>query len=99
MFASKMFTILYYLGIVSCGIQGAEKVAPEKMELCFTSMVRVLVSVLLNSFGGGLIRDLLLWRPPRTSFSCIYTRCVSCNYFCFPLFIYCKKSSLMPYAF
>lgn len=64
MYTSKIFTILYYLGIVSCGIQGAEKVAPEKMESYFTSMVRVCVSALLNSFGGGLIRDLLLWTPP-----------------------------------
>lgn len=46
---------VYYAGISSCGIQGAEKAASYTP---FTQ--NILICAFLTGFGGGLIRDLIL---------------------------------------
>lgn len=47
-------TLVYYLGIASCGIQGAE----NAYKLPYTG--NTIVSSFLTAFGGGLIRDIVL---------------------------------------
>lgn len=49
-----LLTLVYYLGIASCGIQGAE----NGYKLPYTG--NILVSSFFAAFGGGLIRDIVL---------------------------------------
>lgn len=50
-----IFTLVYFLGIASCGMQGAEKMIQTSVRTG-----TVMFSVGLNSFGGGFIRDMFL---------------------------------------
>lgn len=49
------YMFVYFMGIASCGMQGA-----EKMSRCSGQMSSILFSAGLNSFGGGFIRDVFL---------------------------------------
>lgn len=51
----KAFMFVYFMGIASCGMQGAEKTIKRHAR---TSSV--MLSAGLNSFGGGFIRDVFL---------------------------------------
>lgn len=50
-----VYTLIYFLGIASCGMQGAEKMIRQSSR---TSLI--LICAGLNSFGGGFIRDIFL---------------------------------------
>lgn len=58
-----LFTIIYFLGIASCGIQGAIKTEKQSYR---TSSIMFCAG--LNSFGGGLLRDLLILSVPPAVF-------------------------------
>lgn len=46
---------IYYIGIASCGIQGIQKAEKHNNKNIIYS-----ISAFLNSFGGGIIRDLII---------------------------------------
>lgn len=50
-----IFTLIYYLGLSSCSVQGMQKSAGK----CFCTQSRY-ISALLSSFAGGLIRDVVI---------------------------------------
>lgn len=50
-----VYTFIYFLGIASCGMQGAEKMIRQSSR---TSLVMLCAG--MNSFGGGFIRDVFL---------------------------------------
>ena len=52
-----IFMFIYYVGIFSCGMQGVSKALLRSYNPTITT-----ISILLTSFGGGLIRDLCLLR-------------------------------------
>lgn len=62
----KSLSIIYYLGIVACGIQGSKKSCQQHKELC-------LPASFLAAMGGGIIRDLLILYvfPAAFTISCI----------------------------
>ena len=49
----KLLSIIYYLGIIACGIQGSKKSCQQHKVFC-------LPATLLAAMGGGMIRDLLI---------------------------------------
>lgn len=49
----KLLSIIYYLGILACSIQGSQKTYKHHMLLCFPASF-------LASLGGGLCRDLFI---------------------------------------
>lgn len=53
--STRFFTIVYYLGIASCGIQGAKVASSygKNRSLWF-------LSSFLSAFGGGLMRDIMI---------------------------------------
>ena len=49
----KLLSVIYYIGIISCGIQGSKKSCQQDNMFC-------LYLSFLTSMGGGLIRDLFI---------------------------------------
>lgn len=75
-----MNSMVYYLGIFSCALQGAEKGKDDY----YTPIHRYV----LNSFGGGLIRDCILAVPPwlftrQALPDLIFVILVGCIYSCY----------------
>lgn len=75
-----MNSMVYYLGIFSCALQGAEKGKDDH----YTPIHRYV----LNSFGGGLIRDCILAVPPwlftrQALPDLIFVILVGCIYSCY----------------
>ena len=50
-----IFMLIYFAGIMSCGMQGAEKMIQTSKRIDLN-----MCSALLNSFGGGFLRDVFL---------------------------------------
>ena len=49
----KLLSLIYYLGIFACGIQGSKKSCQQHTEFCLSASF-------LAAMGGGMIRDLLI---------------------------------------
>ena len=62
----KLLSIIYYLGIITCGIQGSKKSCQQHKGFC-------LPASFLAAMGGGMIRDLfiLFVSPAAFTISCI----------------------------
>ena len=63
-----LLTCIYYAGISSCGIQGAEKAYPS-----YPFTISTIVYAFFSAFGGGIIRDTLLLNvyPAAFTFECL----------------------------
>lgn len=55
-FVMKVLTIIYFAGIASCGIQGAEKYTQYMQR----NNIALLLCAFLSSFAGGLIRNAII---------------------------------------
>lgn len=59
-----VYTFVYYLGIASCGMQGAEKMTRRSERISL-----IMLCAGMNSFGGGFIRDIF----PLSVFPVVFT--------------------------
>ncbi len=50
-----MFMRIYFFGIASCGIQGAQKAKSNKLNIFYPPIIEF-----FSAFGGGLIRDIFI---------------------------------------
>lgn len=50
-----MLNLVYYLGILACGIQGSKKAIEQHYNI-----LHIIICALLASFAGGFIRDILV---------------------------------------
>ncbi len=57
-----MFDCIYYIGILACALQGAEKAAAKAKFFVFAI-------VYISSMGGGLLRDLVVFRTTPVAFT------------------------------
>lgn len=51
-----VFSLLYYIGIASCGAQGAQKAGRD------SGLLHTIISGVVNGFGGGVVRDIFILR-------------------------------------
>lgn len=65
---TTILNVIYFAGIASCGIQGAEKAMRIKF-----GMVRRFICAFLSAFAGGLIRDIIILHvyPAALTATCI----------------------------
>lgn len=59
-----MFMLIYFFGIASCGVQGAQKAKSNILSISHPSIIEF-----FSAFGGGLIRDIFILRVYPVAFT------------------------------
>lgn len=84
-----VFEIVEYIGIIAFAMSGFFVAARAKLDF-----LGVLISVFLTAFGGGIIRDIIVYKTPYTFTHTIPTVVVFTLIFLLILFRFHKKQSI-----